>query len=146
MMGVKGDPMRLSEAIRLGAMLRPQGFEDFIRDSGEGFVVSCALGAAAEAIGSPTVGDSDDAVAIIDAAFGSMLDIRRRCPVPGCRVRRITGNVIAHLNDTHRWTRERIAEWVATLESADDRRDRPGAADASDPHADSNTGNLSTRV
>lgn len=26
---------------------------------------------------------------------------------------------IAHLNDGHRWTRERIADWVATVERAE---------------------------
>jgi hypothetical protein len=118
--------MRLSEAIRLGAMLRPQGFHDFIQDLGAGIVVSCALGAAAEAIGSSAVAvfgpfaDTDDLVGELDAAFGTLLNTKRRgCPSKGCGVRRVTANVIAHLNDDHRWTREQIADWVESIEPVD---------------------------
>ena len=42
--------MQLSTAIRLGAMLRPQGFRQLFTNVG-GEVRSCALGAAAEAMG-----------------------------------------------------------------------------------------------
>jgi len=121
--------MKLSEAIRLGAMLAPQGFEDFVKDLA-GVRVTCALGAAAEAIGSlnsaalpgflvlPTL-----VSAALEAVFGEILNVpRRRCPVKACRVRRVTANVIVHLNDDHRWTREQIAEWVDTLERAHRRR------------------------
>jgi hypothetical protein len=38
--------------------------------------------------------------------------------------------LITHLNDVHQWTRERIADWVATVEPADDGSARPEAADA----------------
>lgn len=41
------------------------------------------------------------------------------CPVTGCWLR--SNNqldaVIPHLNDVHRWFRERIAEWVETIEA-----------------------------
>jgi hypothetical protein len=29
-------------------------------------------------------------------------------------------NTVTHLNDDHRWTREQIADWVATIEQAED--------------------------
>lgn len=43
--------MRLSEAIRLGAMLKPQGFGSYFRHG-----ATCAMGAAIEAVG----GANDD--------------------------------------------------------------------------------------
>ena len=116
--------MKLSEAIRLGAMLRPQGFESFGLDLGNGQRVTCALGAAAEAIGSQSLTwqfyavNNREVAEDLDAVFGEILNARhRRCPVKGCRTRRIPAGVIVHLNDGHRWTREQIAEWVETIEN-----------------------------
>jgi hypothetical protein len=99
--------LRLSEAIRLGAMLKPQGFGWFNTDDGG----TCAMGAAMQAAGHirdwPVVKKSPAAC-------------------PACPLVRVsdnthnaTGAMIVHLNDDHRWTRERIADWVATLEAQD---------------------------
>ena len=112
--------MRLSDAIRLGAMLAPQGFGAYIHQFMGDDQTSCALGAAARAIDSQAV-EVDEVVEALDAAFGTLLNTtRRRCPVNEhgvkCGVRRVTANVITHLNDDHRWTREQIADWVETLE------------------------------
>lgn len=102
--------MRLSEAIRLGAMLGPQALGWFHDDVGG----TCALGAAKAAVGSATI-----------AGFEPVL---RFSPVtcPACQQCFTTteqvhalGAMIVHLNDGHRWTREQIAELVASFEPAD---------------------------
>lgn len=117
--------MLLSEAIRLGAMLRPQGHGAYFRNEG-GFVVrwnaseqlvSCVMGAAAEAAGCQ-VG-------------AGVMDVFRRfwpfaleclpCLCPVCEVQTLSGitAMLVHLNDGHHWTREHIADWVATIEPAE---------------------------
>ena len=47
----------------------------------------------------------------------SILKGRRACPEQSCHFKRCAiDGLIAHLNDGHRWTRERIADWVEMLE------------------------------
>lgn len=102
--------MRLSEAIRLGAMLKPQAFGDYFNSVG-----TCALGAACEA-----AGVSCEAIGDYERQFLAVFAE----PCPACGVRPDTGNkytsgfcnTVLHLNDTHRWTREQIADWVETIE------------------------------
>jgi hypothetical protein len=36
----------------------------------------------------------------------------RHCPEAGCRKQLLLDSLIIHLNDDHRWSRERIADWV----------------------------------
>lgn len=93
--------MRLSEAIRLGAMLHRQAFGSYshIDKSGRVFA-TCALGAARAAgyeIESGTLKLS-------------------QCPECGDYVWCPAFPLVAHLNDIHQWTRERIADWVETIE------------------------------
>lgn len=96
--------MKLFEAIRLGAMMKPQAFDDYTPGH------SCALQAANDAIGNPThwkslcrYFDVLNTIAArpdrcIDFSFDTLTD------------------VIWHLNDDHKWTRERIAVRVETIE------------------------------
>lgn len=35
-----------------------------------------------------------------------------RCPDTDCAIARAVPNIVAHLFDTHRWSRTRIADWV----------------------------------
>lgn len=98
--------MRLSEAIRLGSMLKPHGF---------GFVAlradhqtSCAFEAAKEASG----GKIDESVDLL-WPFLKRLTV---CPECGSKETHGAGIISVHLNDNHRWTRERIADWVETIE------------------------------
>ena len=105
--------MKLSEAIRLGAMLRPQAFGDYTDGVG-----TCAIGAACEAYGVPLNADTEllpwsELLEATDVAT---------CPVCG-----VSGpfesdeafyGLIPHLNDDHRWAREAIADWVETIERA----------------------------
>lgn len=102
--------MQLSEAIRLGAMLGPQGY---------GNLGACALRAASDAVGVAARCDGGLAYTVLRARW-PILNKNARCPHPRCLS--ISANevirVIYHLNDDHHWTRERIADWVATVEPA----------------------------
>lgn len=112
--------MKLSEAIRLGAMMHPQCFENHSEfDSHANVIATCALGAA-------------------DQAGYVLSGVRRACP-QGCFVCPACGNetiyldyAIAHLNDYHNWTRERIADWVETLEA---HAPEPSSAEPASIHA-----------
>lgn len=104
--------MKLSEAIRLGAMLRPQAFG--VSFDGVG---TCAWGAADEAMGVkvhpqmsryPNCGTRRPEWSWTACGMVS-------CPV--CGVPYVASSIISlHLNDFHKWTRERIADWVETIE------------------------------
>lgn len=116
--------MRLSEAIRLGAMMKPQAFGDLWKGGG-----SCALGAAYDALG------WRDRVCCID---GPLMDFYGRViSCPACGTRSGVTGIMTHLNDNHHWTREAIADWVATVE--------PPSVDAVDPVVAEREG-TSTRV
>lgn len=107
--------MKLSEAIRLGAMLGPQGFGGIDDRSGDGTL--CALQAAQKAIGLEY----------------DCYDMEEHFPILLLRVwvrggNTSIGSAIINLNDKHRWTRERIANWVETFE-----RDLEAKAQAAKP-------------
>lgn len=109
--------MRLSEAIRLGAMLKPQAFGGLFKNGG-----SCALGAALDAIGASLGVGFRYRLELFDDA--SAIDAGR-CPQCGrfvdVRGLGLVDSMITHLNDQHHWTREAIADFVATVEPAPDR-------------------------
>jgi hypothetical protein len=105
--------MKLHEAIRLGAMNREQAFNSFFDRSGR----SCAWGAACEAIG-----------AVFDSTHANTSHPQFRewselsggaCPICG-QYRPSMFEIVTHLNDKHHWTRERIADYVETIERAPD--------------------------
>lgn len=106
--------MRLSEAIRLGSVLHRQGFGSFYSIL-NGEKVTCAAGAAREAIGAHN----------FDNWLGDVLRTEHpyRCFECNAFITQNLCGIIAHLNDAHRWTRERIADWVETVEP--DQRVRP---------------------
>lgn len=102
----------LSQAIRLGATFRPQGFGALFDDD-----KSCAIGAAGEALG------------FTKGEHFSTDDIKDRFPMTGALdsfcpmcsqddlmiLRSIPRNAIGlviHLNDQHQWSREQIADWL----------------------------------
>jgi hypothetical protein len=100
--------MRLSEAIRLGAMMRPQAFRTLLTDDG-----ACALGAALLAVGSRP----EEAVRSALDRWPWASTVSADCP--RCGRSRTVFRVITHLNDRHRWTREQVAKWVAGIEPTD---------------------------
>ena len=99
--------MRLSEAIRLGAMLKPQTTGHY-RKAG----ATCALGAAADAAGIKR--DMDNKL-FLRFPILSIEDCR-----DGQRMSLYT--VIWRLNDDAKLTREQIADHVATIEARHDTR------------------------
>lgn len=88
--------MRLSAAIRTGAKMAPQAF--WIDRTSTG--ATCAMEAAFDGAGLP-VGTTPPSWA---TPFS--------CPLCGWLSRLI--HVVGHLNDHHRWSREKIADWVET--------------------------------
>jgi len=101
-------PMKLSEAIRLGAMMMPQAFRTLLTDDG-----ACALGAALLAVGA----QPEEAVRSALNRWPWASTVSADCP--RCGRSRTVFRVITHLNDRHRWTREQIAKWVAGIEPTD---------------------------
>lgn len=107
--------MKLSDAIRLGSMLRPrQVFFEMTR----GEDGACALGAAEEA------GYNTD---VLDA------DMPKHVTCPVCGDNRsfsafhynygaiyMISSFIIHLNDRHRWTREAIADYLDKIHFEED--------------------------
>lgn len=109
--------MRFSEAIRLGSMLHPQCFGSLYRrlDGTTGAIIaSCAIGAVYTALGYTALGG-------ITTEFDFlpwMKLVSVKCPECGSEPHpSVSMQTVTHLNDTHHWTRERIADWVESLES-----------------------------
>lgn len=108
--------MKLSEAIRLGATLRPQGFGQLFTTDGR----TCALGAALESIG---VFGVDIVAAVLPEAWDWIMKGKYNGPRGVTKQTWITNNaysIIVYLNDHEEWSRERIADWVESLESQED--------------------------
>jgi hypothetical protein len=96
--------MKLSEAIREGAKLRPQAFGSYFNKNGR----SCALGAAYEActgeknidLSNPTFWN----------AYPELLEMQRvDSPYESFSYLK---SAILYLNDRAKWTREQIADFV----------------------------------
>lgn len=108
--------MKLSEAIRLGAMLKPQAHREFLTTEG----ASCALGAALDAVGGlSSISSFHDIAARWPWTRGKAV----RCPSCAAGAAAIhtspddiLDNVVI-LNDVHGWTREQVADWVETIEA-----------------------------
>jgi hypothetical protein len=113
--------MKLSEAIRLGAMLKPQAYTSRAQDG------ACALRAAADAAG----------IKDRDGVLGAVLnysELRRRFPVLDMLVEASnTGCIhplyreIYYRNDISRNTREQIADYVESIERAHEPQAEPVA-------------------
>lgn len=100
--------MRLSEAIQLGAMMKPQAFRALFTDDR-----ACALGGALLAVGAVR----EPALRSVRNRWPWVLTVSADCPSCG-RSGPVFG-VITHLNDHHRWPREQVAAWVAGIEPSD---------------------------
>jgi hypothetical protein len=95
-------PLKLSEAIRLGAMATQQTFGAWGNTEH-----TCAIGAAQVALG-VTPGDGDRLNQLLRS--GPVVEL----PCLHEEARPV-GDGIIHLNDTDHWPRERIAGWLETL-------------------------------
>lgn len=101
--------MKLSEAIRLGAMLNPQTQVGSLSHKG----ATCAIGGAMKAAGLSLKAFCPYDVA---AARWPILNNYTQSPISGFGIDRLM-YVIWTLNDSEGWTREQIAEWVASQEA-----------------------------
>ncbi len=110
--------MRLSEAIRLGATMKPQCAGQLRQYDAEGNESTCAIGAALNAIGLKA-----SLTAFVQGWPHDWVDMQEllmpvACPAcaaePDSLFRSIadSGGMIEHLNDIHCWTREAIADFV----------------------------------
>jgi hypothetical protein len=107
--------MTLSEAIRLGAMLRKSQARYELLDEDGG---TCALGAAAEAAGFLDLA-TRDYLSGAKAPKEWHAVVKRETPCPTCSgIFDRLDDCIKHLNNEHRWTREAIADFVETCEAA----------------------------
>lgn len=105
--------MKLSVAIRLGALIRPQCSDWMFWAGG-----SCVLGAAVEAVGLLTYDPFYRINWLKDVPPAWHLGDVTACPLcDSFGERRL---MLAHLNDHHRLTRGRIADYVEQWERAQD--------------------------
>ena len=105
--------MYLSEAIRIGAAIKPQTFGAYSDNVG-----TCALGAMWDAFRTqPAVVQNR----LFNEAFmfaEQEMTLKENCPACGLN-RKFPNNqhnLIPHLNDYHKWSREAIADWLETME------------------------------
>jgi hypothetical protein len=104
----------LAEFIRAGAVRRPdQAFSDYYR----GRSASCALGAAYEGMYRlPTQANGLRPTKDLEWFFDCLEGSVRKCPGgDGCKKTLSLASILVHLNDDHKWSRERIASWLDTL-------------------------------
>ena len=107
----RGDEHDLADLILDGASRRPQQlFGEYF----EGTRQSDALGAAYEGIYRLPADATGIRPRGIYKFFACLDNSIRRCPA-GCRKLLLLDSLIVHLNDDHRWSRERIAQWLAGL-------------------------------
>ena len=117
---------KLSELIREGAKKRPQVEGEMFDVAESGEIGSCALGAASEAytqadipLTAPECYDVGRRVYTqFSTVFQADLDSEASCSFPGgwaCNEIFDLGALITHLNDEHNWSRERIADHIASL-------------------------------
>lgn len=105
----------LASYIRAGMERRPeQAHGDYFK----GKNASCALGAAYDGMyrvpGDPS---KTRPTKDLDRIFNCLESTIRRCPAEGCQKRLGLAVIIVHLNDDHCWSREQIADWVASIDN-----------------------------
>jgi hypothetical protein len=111
--------MRLSEAIRLGAMISPQTRGYFFRravSDKESVVATCALGAAALAVGGPVFSFAHSAYDTWPILAFAVPEAELPSGIARSRRSLRLADVIIMLNDKERWTRTEIAGWVERFE------------------------------
>lgn len=106
---VRDDENELAAAIREGARRRR---EQLFGNYFEGRDRSDAFGSAYEGIYRLPPDASGVRPKGIYKFFNCLDDRVRRCPEAGCIKQLLLDSLIIHLNDDHRWSRERIAGWI----------------------------------
>lgn len=113
--------MKLSEAIRLGAMLKPHSSAGPSYDGTK----SCALQAAGDALRLRPPYDYRTPYCELEDLY-PFLSKRVRHPVLG-GVGAVE-SIIFNLNDSLKWTREQIADWVEGIEETTGSANEPAGA------------------
>jgi hypothetical protein len=103
-------PCSLSQLIRVGAQLKPQGYGWPIRDG-----KTCVAGAAFDALGILDDPCRWRELALLYPYLNDVVAVADICPHIRPSPLRL---VITHLNDCHHWTREAIADWVEGVEES----------------------------
>lgn len=107
--------MRLSEAIRKGSELRPMGKRALFVRREDGVICSCALGAAYEAItGSHTTPSVID-IAARDPLGNSFPALFKPFATSVSGYDLQLHEIIAQTNDSGKFTREEIADWLESI-------------------------------
>lgn len=102
--------MKLSDAILKGCEMRPvQSFTNYGVSGGP----ACVQGAALVGAG---IDAHDESVRSLMYETWPWVITELRCPSCGSSLEMSVIGVLFKLNDIHRWTRERIAAWVTTVE------------------------------
>jgi len=120
------ETMKLSEAIRMNGMMKPQGFGDYSIGSIE---APCAIGGALQSVGLQDCLQIGMNYMIVTDVW-PWLKLPVSCPVTDCYCGGIQVQAISliyHLNDQHRWTRAQIADWVELHEPIGDLNDAASA-------------------
>lgn len=106
--------MRLSAAMRKGALMAPQAMRTFFSLETGG---TCAFGAALEGVGYPLREEQPNNLRFefIRATWPETREANVRCPECG-EQSNLHDIVAGHLNNRHWWSRERIAGWLEVLE------------------------------
>ena len=105
--------MYFSEAMRIGAAMKPQTFGSY--SDGHG---TCAIGAMWDAFNTQAQLKRQE---LYNNAFVfAEKELTSKEPCPACGIFREfptqPNNLIPHLNDYHKWSREAIADWLETME------------------------------
>lgn len=136
--------LKLSEAIRNGAKLRPPSERGWAEVDENGIAKTCALTAACEFAGLMYfdgkqwrlgTGKLSVQQALVDERTGEKMrsesfsmeipaewmKVTGEIEIPPCpckvhHVRSLVMEIIWHLHDIHHWSREAVAEWIETLE------------------------------
>lgn len=107
--------MKLSEAIRAGAKLKPQGHGGLLVDG-----KTCALGAACEVAGITIGGGNRDSAAYdeMERRWPFLNDlVKKEAAISPILVNERIITAVYLLNDCECFTREQIADWVEQFEA-----------------------------
>lgn len=112
---MKGKTMKLSDCMREGAKRSGQAFGALQTVDGR----TCAMGAAMLGGGmiiNEQFGPWVPAIYELWSQFPWLRTVLADCPECGPGWRETVYGIAIHVNDNHHWTRERIADWLDTVD------------------------------
>ncbi len=91
-------------------------------------ILECAL-AAAYSHTFPNAAKNGGGVITALSKVYPIVNAKASCPDRGCNIPGDVAHIVMHLNDQHKWTREKIADWVGTLEDEQFEKSKKAAED-----------------